>query len=218
MPAKRTRSKTRRATAPTPSPPPEQAKRIPFYDVAEPLFVRYGFRKTTVEDICKAAGASKRTFYQLFRDKADLAARMVLHIALTIVERWQGSVKDVTQASRKLDLFLDEYVRLCRERPVFRMMFDEPAIIRACSTFAEEVQVSPLVGVFVDILRQGVRSGEFRKLDPEATVWIVYTLLDSMHFLMPVWSGLPGPLDDPKLARQLRAFIFNGLGYAGERK
>jgi len=214
MPARRPR------TTPKPLQAPDvpASKRVQFYAIAEPLFVRYGFRKTTVEDICKAAGASKRTFYQLFTDKADLAGRMVLHIAVTIVERWQGSVTGVTGASRKLELFLDEYVRLCRERPVFRMMFDEPALIRAFAALLEEVQESPLMATFVDILREGVNSGEFRKLDPEANTWIVYTLLDSMHFIMPAWSGLPGPLDDAKLAHQLRDFIFNGLGYTGERE
>jgi len=44
------------------------AKRGRFFSTAEPLFERFGYRKTTIEDVCRAAGMSKRTFYELFKD------------------------------------------------------------------------------------------------------------------------------------------------------
>lgn len=40
---------------------------------AEGLFYRYGVRKTTVGDICRAAGVSRMTFYKHYRDKTHLA-------------------------------------------------------------------------------------------------------------------------------------------------
>lgn len=37
------------------------------------LFMRYGIRRVTVEEICKTAGVSKMTFYKHFKNKIDLA-------------------------------------------------------------------------------------------------------------------------------------------------
>ncbi len=55
-------------------------KALPFLTEAETLFVRYGFKKTTIEDICRAVGASKRTFYELFDNKIDIAMKLALHV------------------------------------------------------------------------------------------------------------------------------------------
>jgi len=37
------------------------------------LFWKYGFRRVSVEEICKAAGVSKMTFYRYYPDKTTLA-------------------------------------------------------------------------------------------------------------------------------------------------
>ncbi|UCE41277.1 MAG: TetR/AcrR family transcriptional regulator [Candidatus Aminicenantes bacterium] len=42
-------------------------------ETARDLFMRYGIRRVTVEEICKTAGVSKMTFYKHFKNKLDLA-------------------------------------------------------------------------------------------------------------------------------------------------
>lgn len=44
---------------------------------AESLFFKVGVRKTTVGDICQAAGISRMTFYKHFRDKTHVAEAAV---------------------------------------------------------------------------------------------------------------------------------------------
>ena len=41
-------------------------------DAGKTLFFKYGYRKVTVEEICKSAGISKMTFYRFFGNKIDL--------------------------------------------------------------------------------------------------------------------------------------------------
>ena len=43
---------------------------------AEVLFSQHGVRRITIEEICRAAGTSKMTFYRHFRNKADLVQRL----------------------------------------------------------------------------------------------------------------------------------------------
>jgi len=42
-------------------------------ETARNLFMRYGIKRVTVEEICKTAGVSKMTFYKHFKNKLDLA-------------------------------------------------------------------------------------------------------------------------------------------------
>ena len=41
--------------------------------ISRELFWKYGFRKVTVEEICREAGTSKMTFYRFFPNKVELA-------------------------------------------------------------------------------------------------------------------------------------------------
>jgi AcrR family transcriptional regulator len=213
MIAKKDTSKTVKVNAPSPGDIREtEQRREKFYAAAEPLFMRYGFRKTTVEEICAAASASKRTFYELFADKSELFARLAWHIAETMADRYTHRADSAKTAAKKLDILLDEYVRLCRDQPIFRIFFEHPELMKAFGRLATEVTGSPLMSIFTQLIREGMRTGEFRKVSPEIIPWIVYTLLDSMYLLVPTWTGMPGPLDDKKLQRELHAFIFHGLG------
>jgi len=48
---------------------------------AKDLFWRFGFKKVTIEEICKKASISKMTFYRLYPNKTELAKR-ILDIAI----------------------------------------------------------------------------------------------------------------------------------------
>lgn len=51
---------------------PDAAKRAEILQAAHALFVRYGFKKTTMDDLAAEAGVGKGTIYYYFRSKKDL--------------------------------------------------------------------------------------------------------------------------------------------------
>ena len=102
-----------------------------FYAAAEPLLLRFGFRKTTVEDICRAAGASKRTFYELFRDKCDLLGQMLEFLAAEALQQWHGSMDSATPCLARIESYLDGYEDFARSHPVFQQCVHE-ADLREC--------------------------------------------------------------------------------------
>ena len=52
-------------------------KEAAILEAGRQLFLRHGVRRTRVEEICRAAGVSKRTFYLRFRNREDLATRVL---------------------------------------------------------------------------------------------------------------------------------------------
>ena len=112
------------------TPDRDHEKRLQIYRAAEPLLERYGFRKTTVEEICRAAGMSKRTFYELFADKADLAQRLLIHVATDIVAFYRAEVRPEMASFAKLDAFFAAYARMGREHAIFDALLRDADLMR----------------------------------------------------------------------------------------
>ncbi len=51
-------------------------KAVRILDTAQELFSRHGFKRVTVEEICRQADASKMTFYKYYSNKIDLIKRI----------------------------------------------------------------------------------------------------------------------------------------------
>lgn len=70
--SKRTKNASRRPTAPTLREEQKVFTRQRLVEAAIDAFEKHGYAATTVEDITKAANASRATFYLHFEDKADV--------------------------------------------------------------------------------------------------------------------------------------------------
>ena len=58
-------------------------------ETARDLFMRYGIKRITVEEICETAGVSKMTFYKHFKNKFDLAIFILNNIFEEGVNRYK---------------------------------------------------------------------------------------------------------------------------------
>lgn len=65
--------------APTLQARKQQVVRDVIWDAATDLFAEKGFDETTVEDIAKAAGVSRRSFFRYFSSKNDLMAQGIVN-------------------------------------------------------------------------------------------------------------------------------------------
>jgi len=183
-----------------------------FFDAAEPLFVRFGFKKTTVEDVCRLAGMSKRTFYDLFKDKQDLLLQLMEAVITQSTEAWEASVPPNLDPLGRLHSLLDFYSTMVREHPVMNIMVEDFDLMRLFGERTEEIRLSRMGGTLDTIFQEGVAAGQFRPLDRKAAIWLVFGLLDTVYLLIPNVMNAPGPLEDPVLAEETWRFIVRGLG------
>lgn len=51
------------------------------FSAGEELFIKFGTRKVTIDEICRKAGISKMTFYKYFPNKIELAKAVLQRIA-----------------------------------------------------------------------------------------------------------------------------------------
>lgn len=59
----------------------EYASKIKLVESGKTLFFKFGFKKVTVDEICREAGLSKMTFYRFFDNKIDLVRYIINDIA-----------------------------------------------------------------------------------------------------------------------------------------
>ncbi len=190
----------------------QKKNRIAFFEAAERIFDKYGYRKTSIADICEEAGLSKPTFYGIFRNKADIFVQVQFYFFEVEIVEWQSRLdSDITPVER-LKEFFSLYEKLVREKAVFRILGTDMSILKEFEGFFQNIEQSPAVTVLRDILAQGVETGHFRRLNPDNALWIIYSILDSMYVMLPSLMRRKGAMDDPELAREVKEFILNAVG------
>jgi AcrR family transcriptional regulator len=80
----------------------ENAKRESLLDTGRRLFWKYGFRRVTVNEICKEADVSKMTFYRFFENKTDLAKTIFDREVKNAIDKFNEIIKSDISASEKM--------------------------------------------------------------------------------------------------------------------
>lgn len=151
--------------------------------VAEALFERYGYKKTTVEDIAHEAGVGKGTVYLHFASKEEIGMAWLskLHGEIEATLRHKADIADPQQALRS---FLAARVMLRFE--IFsrhRRSMDEalatlgPQLREKRERFhAAEAEIA------ARIIRRGIDSGAMATADPEEDA---RSMVTAMNALLP---------------------------------
>ena len=189
-------------------------KRNRFFEAASPLLERFGYRKTTVEEICRAAGMSKRTFYDLFDDKEHFFVELTTVLMNRMVEKWEANLPSDLDPFERFSALLDLYPQLLREQPSMRVFLEDIDLLRIMGEKVDQIRLIQIGGPLHSILTEGQAAGTFREMDSEIAIWLIFALLDSVYLLFPGLMGIPGALDDPVLAEETKQFILRGLGVA----
>jgi AcrR family transcriptional regulator len=71
-------------------------------DAAKVLFWKYGFRRVTIDEICREAKTSKMTFYRYFPNKLEVARTVFDKVANDGLIRFREILKENTSTSEKM--------------------------------------------------------------------------------------------------------------------
>ena len=86
-------------------------KRAQILQTGKDLFWKFGFKRVTIEEICKEAGVSKMTFYKFFPNKMELAKTMLdilFEESLTKIRKLQEEHDSPDKTLRKILLLKAE--------------------------------------------------------------------------------------------------------------
>ena len=147
-------------------------------------FVRYGYHKTTVDEIARHAHVGKGTIYFYFKNKEDILQTLVdRELTKGFVEISKAIMEEpsFTQRLRKLIKISIEYFH--QNDLISKVMAQDPDVV--LSVIADknrEFQKLSVSGIKA-ILDEGNKRGEFREVDSEKVGYIIDSLLRSFHYL-----------------------------------
>jgi AcrR family transcriptional regulator len=86
-----------------PPPPPAEPKVSALLDAAVGVFARFGYRKTSMDDVARAAGVSRQGLYLSFANKEELFRRALAH---SLRNQLAAAVKALSQCEDSLEMRL----------------------------------------------------------------------------------------------------------------
>lgn len=129
--------------------------------LAESLFVQYGIRSVSIDDICKKMSISKKTFYLYFKQKEDLIDSVLTLEETRIVEYFHKLSVGKT-ALNQLLLYIREAKKMSStcDRPA--MFYDLQKYYAAIYEVHDQKRNNFIRAAFMNNLEQGVAEGDYR--------------------------------------------------------
>ena len=160
----------------------ESPVRIAILKTAETLFVKFGIRSVSIDDICKEIQISKKTFYTEFEQKADL----VVEVCSRIVgkqksEKEQARLAEMT-SNNPIDVIFS--YRLPLQSKVHRkyaaFLYDLNKYYPEIQQQRVEAKIDEIRRALLNFLQSGVEQGWFRS----------DLNLDLMAQFLTKWQGI----------------------------
>lgn len=158
------------------------------YEAAMSAFSEHSFQEASLNDILKAAGMNKGSFYYRFRDKMELYLSLLYRMGIEKMRLFQEH-----EVSKTSNGFFDEFRNMAhiglllakkdpRFMPFSRRILQEEALVRERITQTFGNLSGPLL---TDMVERAKASGEFRPdLSTRTTVFVIETLLNHLDALI----------------------------------
>jgi AcrR family transcriptional regulator len=193
---------------------------------AEKVFVQKGYRLATVDDIAEEAQFSKATLYRYFKSKSDI----FFEIIRSSFEETYDGIKKIQMKALSAEKKIKELIGYIittyhKKKNLSRILFMEKAVMKklintdadphfAHADFHPHIspriksQMEAISSVIMEIIREGVKAGEFRNVDVHDASVVLGSLLRGFYFR--------GPIQDKKYSIQettdlLHSFFLNGI-------
>ncbi len=204
----------------------QQENREVILSAAEEIIVRKGYSATTMDDIAREAQFSKATVYKYFRRKAELVFEIMVHSFDEVLTRLI-EIRDLKKSAKvKLRLTIKMILEIHEDKHnLSQVLMMDGEILKLLRVFvADETQMASAserkaiailrtkrqetLEVAVDIIEEGIRSGEFRRQDALTTAILIENLVHSYahgHF----WPEKRPDVD--RASNLLSRFVLQGI-------
>ena len=180
-------------------------------DKARERMNRFGYKKTTMDEISRDCKISKKTIYEHFSDKEDMFRSLLLRECQKTIELLflrLGSVPDTQERLVKLIQFAVEYLN--EDQFLTRILKDEDALFLTCfNQHYFELIDEQIISIIAEIVAEGKQMGKFRNVDEKIAAYAIFKLFQSVSYRRT--SPLSKDRNEPIYTEAIIDFIINAL-------
>ncbi|MFC4597219.1 TetR/AcrR family transcriptional regulator [Cohnella hongkongensis] len=162
---------------------PDEKSRIQrkLLEAGRSLFAKYGFKKTNVGELAKAAGIASGTFYLFYRSKEELFFELMEEEERSIQQAVLARLENASESKDAIRLLFKEGFRLMTESPILReVLLPEQleAVMRKLPPEKMERNYAMDVRKLSPLIRRWQEDGALRAdMSPEIIVSMLRSLL-----------------------------------------
>jgi len=142
------------------------------------IFERYGFKKTTMDDIAFAAGKGKSSLYYYFKNKEEVFEAVVAHEAKQLVAEINKAIDTSHSAVDKLRSYVNIRMKRFVQRGNLATALNDNFL--ATFAFIEKIQNNYRdfeIEMITGIINEGIKRKEFKPVDANFTSEAILTCM-----------------------------------------
>ena len=148
-------------------------------EAAISIAAQSGFSRTTTKEIAKKAKCSEGIIYHYFKSKNELFFAIIKENAEEFLGQLRMQLKEIKEAEDKLERLIDfHFYYFTGKINIFQILFGKAADATVPFPYLLKAVILPYQQTIEGIIRQGIDSGEFRKVNP---VIVATSLLGMMQ-------------------------------------
>ena len=157
-------------------------KNLEILEGAHNLFTRFGYRKTTMEDIGNEIGLNQASLYHYFRNKEDIFMNVVFHRYSQMKDEIRATIKENMELEEKLFELFKQKIMFFEKNPLLQEAL-ELDMTKISVKANEEVRAirEEERTVIQSLLQNAIETNEIPPLDTEATADIIIRLSEGIR-------------------------------------
>ena len=176
---------------------------------AQDIFAKFGFKKTTVNDIARAAHKAKSSIYRYFKSKEEIFQTIVEKESQTLKEKIEKSTNAQNNPEKKLRTYVITRMKVLKNLVNFYSALKDEYLEHF--VFIEKIRKKYLedeIRLIKKILKRGVKQGAFVIEDLELTAFTIVVALKGLEYPLVQESEI---LNTDQGIDSLLKILFNGI-------
>lgn len=174
----------------------DDSKREKVVLAAQALFSKYGFFKTTIDEISARSGVAKSTIYTRYRSKEELIEEVIRKEGNYLFSEIKKAVNNVTGPAEKMNALIRTRLFTTGKLINFYSAINDD--YREHHEFIERARAKNLedeTEAIKEILEEGIRTGVFTVKDPSLTAFVIISSMKGLDFPKDDHVKMPDTLE-----------------------
>ena len=186
---------------------------------ARKVFALRGFAGTSIREVAEAARVNKAMIYYYFKDKVDLYRAVLSDSFDAMQDIWSHKVfQGKAPARRKINIYIEGFIGFQHKnedlRKILAMEFSTTGTRSGNLKWIAKHYFAKNHAALVKILKEGMKSGELRKMNPlMAVVALIGMIIHSFIYIpiSPYIQKMNVDMSSEKLGAFVTEIFFSGL-------